>query len=71
VCSYQGDADQVASDNIKARAFNQEIKKIFKEYKYSTEKRHQKFREYYQQKHETWLQKNLEFQKTKQLKLKI
>ena len=45
--------------------------KISKEYKYSTDKRHQKLREYYQQKHETWLQENPEFQKIKQLKLTI
>lgn len=63
VCNHKGHADLIASNNIKARAFNGEVKDITKEYKYSTAKRQQKLREYYQKKHKAWLQENPDFQK--------
>ena len=71
VCNHKGDADQVAANNIKARAFNQEVRNITKKYRYSIAKRQQKLREYYHEKHKVWLQENPDFQKAQQLKLAI
>ena len=71
MCSYKDDADYAASINIKSRAFNQEIKSIKEQYKYDTDKRHQKLREHFKLKHQSWLEDNPEykFQEQKQLQL--
>lgn len=71
VCNYEGDADHTGVINIKNRAFDKEIKNIANQYKYNTNKRHQKLREHYHQKHKKWLQNNPEHQEKKQLELAL
>ena len=71
VCNYKEDADYVASMNIKDRAFNQEIKVIKSQYKYDTDKRHRKLREYFKQKHQSWLEDNPKYQVQEQKQLQL
>lgn len=56
VCGYQADADANASQNIKTRAFDKEVNKITKDYRYNKYLRHQKLKELYKSRHQYWLQ---------------
>ena len=59
VCGYEGDADHVASINIKNRAFDEEVNEITEKYKYATKKRHKELRKLYTQRHIEYLKEHI------------
>lgn len=55
-CGHKDDADHNASVNIRARAMDKELLALCEKYKYSQKLRHEKIREYYQEKKEGYKQ---------------
>lgn len=57
-CGYEQDADYNAAGNIRARAEDEEIRKVCKDNQFNTDKRHAALKELYASRHEKWLKAN-------------